>query len=204
MCEEWTYGKCVNELCPLRHMQINVCNHLSPYHFCLKQVIKFRMTPSLSMTTKSRASEKFLALTAFCEVFLVYGLHPDQISNVYICACKWYSSVYYNHGQALIMIYDLFLFTLKVQRNNIQCYWEKQPSGCQKPHCMFKHLKPRLSTGAMDGKVISVQGNGSPLRNIPALIVCQKHVKRFICLGKTSKERGLVVLGFLFLKQTEV
>ena len=63
---------------------------------------------------------------------------------------------------SLIMIYVLFLFTLKVQRNNIQCYWEKQPSGCQKPHCMFKHLKPRLSTGAVDGKVISVQGNESP------------------------------------------
>ena len=27
---------------------------------------------------------------------------------------------------------------------------------------MFKHLKPRYSTGAVDGKVISVQGNGSP------------------------------------------
>jgi len=53
MCEEWAHGKCVDESCSLRHMQINV------------------------------------------------------------------------------------------QRNNIQCYWEKQPSGCQKPHCMFRHNKSR-------------------------------------------------------------
>ncbi|XP_078586681.1 uncharacterized protein LOC144868381 isoform X2 [Branchiostoma floridae x Branchiostoma japonicum] len=28
-------------------------------------------------------------------------------------------------------------------RSNIQCYWETQPSGCLKPHCVFHHSKPR-------------------------------------------------------------
>lgn len=25
-------------------------------------------------------------------------------------------------------------------RNQIQCYWETKPSGCRKPHCVFKHV----------------------------------------------------------------
>lgn len=24
-------------------------------------------------------------------------------------------------------------------RNQIQCYWEQKPTGCRKPHCVFKH-----------------------------------------------------------------
>lgn len=30
-------------------------------------------------------------------------------------------------------------------RNQIQCYWENKPSGCRKPHCVFRHSK--RSTG---------------------------------------------------------
>ncbi|XP_031640298.1 zinc finger CCCH domain-containing protein 11B-like [Contarinia nasturtii] len=26
-------------------------------------------------------------------------------------------------------------------RSKIQCYWESKPSGCCKPHCVFKHIK---------------------------------------------------------------
>lgn len=26
-------------------------------------------------------------------------------------------------------------------RGKIQCYWESKPSGCCKPHCVFKHTK---------------------------------------------------------------
>lgn len=26
-------------------------------------------------------------------------------------------------------------------RSKIQCYWESKPSGCCKPHCVFKHTK---------------------------------------------------------------
>ena len=28
----------------------------------------------------------------------------------------------------------------------IQCYWEDQPSGCQKPHCPFRHKNPKITT----------------------------------------------------------
>ncbi|XP_046581680.1 zinc finger CCCH domain-containing protein 11A-like [Haliotis rubra] len=30
---------------------------------------------------------------------------------------------------------------IKVDRSNIPCYWESQPSGCTKAHCAFKHFK---------------------------------------------------------------
>lgn len=29
------------------------------------------------------------------------------------------------------------------QRGSIPCYWESQPTGCLRPHCPFKHSKPR-------------------------------------------------------------
>lgn len=28
-------------------------------------------------------------------------------------------------------------------RHEIPCYWENQPGGCRKPHCVFFHIKPR-------------------------------------------------------------
>ncbi|XP_067654913.1 zinc finger CCCH domain-containing protein 11A-like [Haliotis asinina] len=32
---------------------------------------------------------------------------------------------------------------IKVDRSNIPCYWESQPSGCTKAHCAFKHFKAK-------------------------------------------------------------
>lgn len=32
-------------------------------------------------------------------------------------------------------------------RKEIPCYWEKQPAGCQKPHCAFFHERPRYIEG---------------------------------------------------------
>ena len=32
---------------------------------------------------------------------------------------------------------------LDKKRNVIPCYWEKQPSGCKKPHCPFLHDSPK-------------------------------------------------------------
>ncbi|KAM9859686.1 zinc finger CCCH domain-containing protein 11A [Aulostomus maculatus] len=36
---------------------------------------------------------------------------------------------------------------IKKNRKVIQCYWENQPAGCQKPHCAFFHEKPRYIEG---------------------------------------------------------
>ncbi|XP_078670354.1 uncharacterized protein LOC144910781 isoform X3 [Branchiostoma floridae x Branchiostoma belcheri] len=36
-------------------------------------------------------------------------------------------------------------------RSNIQCYWETQPSGCLKPHCVFLHSKPRPKEAGFTG-----------------------------------------------------
>ena len=32
---------------------------------------------------------------------------------------------------------------LKKNRSLIPCFWESQPSGCQKPHCPFFHSNPK-------------------------------------------------------------
>ncbi|KAB5584220.1 hypothetical protein PHYPO_G00104870 [Pangasianodon hypophthalmus] len=32
---------------------------------------------------------------------------------------------------------------IKKNRREVQCYWEKQPGGCRKQDCTFKHQKPR-------------------------------------------------------------
>ncbi|KAJ8400204.1 hypothetical protein AAFF_G00398980 [Aldrovandia affinis] len=36
---------------------------------------------------------------------------------------------------------------IQKKRNEIACYWENQPAGCQKPHCAFHHEKPRMIDG---------------------------------------------------------
>ncbi|KAJ8360536.1 hypothetical protein SKAU_G00170610 [Synaphobranchus kaupii] len=36
---------------------------------------------------------------------------------------------------------------IQKKRNEIACYWENQPDGCQKPHCAFHHEKPRVIDG---------------------------------------------------------
>ncbi|XP_078139670.1 zinc finger CCCH domain-containing protein 11A isoform X1 [Centroberyx gerrardi] len=36
---------------------------------------------------------------------------------------------------------------IKKNRKEIPCYWEKQPAGCQKPHCAFYHEKSRYIDG---------------------------------------------------------
>ena len=43
-------------------------------------------------------------------------------------------------------------FTLQVNRSTIECYWESQPAGCQKPHCVFKHTKSKNSHPPESGK----------------------------------------------------
>jgi hypothetical protein len=31
----------------------------------------------------------------------------------------------------------------RINRSSIQCWFETQPTGCRKPHCVFLHKKPR-------------------------------------------------------------
>ncbi|KAL2090873.1 hypothetical protein ACEWY4_013136 [Coilia grayii] len=48
---------------------------------------------------------------------------------------------------------------IKKNRNVIPCYWEKQPSGCQKPHCAFHHEKPRFFS---QSKAVKKDGEEEP------------------------------------------
>lgn len=56
-------------------------------------------------------------------------------------------------------------------RSAIDCYWEKQPSGCQKAHCVFKHSKPRqtfIGVSAADSTVKDKVDDGKKVSEIAA------------------------------------
>ncbi|XP_030632083.1 zinc finger CCCH domain-containing protein 11A [Chanos chanos] len=53
---------------------------------------------------------------------------------------------------------------IKKNRKEIACYWEKQPGGCQKPHCAFYHEKPRFFDGVFvpPSRVVKKEGEEEP------------------------------------------
>ncbi|KAG5274675.1 hypothetical protein AALO_G00138910 [Alosa alosa] len=61
---------------------------------------------------------------------------------------------------------------IKKNRNVIPCYWENQPSGCQKPHCAFHHEKSRFIDGvfvpANIGSAVKKDGEEEPAQQEPA------------------------------------
>ncbi|XP_072048126.1 uncharacterized protein [Amphiura filiformis] len=63
-------------------------------------------------------------------------------------------------------------------RNVIDCFWESQPMGCLKPHCPFRHLKPRStdlegqsSTAPLNTGLTAVSSIDKPLPPAPPLPV---------------------------------
>lgn len=61
---------------------------------------------------------------------------------------------------------------IKIDRSQIPCYWESQPSGCTKPHCVFKHYLPRDDFGtissAKDSSKVAIKSNqSSPDKIVP-------------------------------------
>ncbi|XP_041367673.1 zinc finger CCCH domain-containing protein 11A-like [Gigantopelta aegis] len=58
---------------------------------------------------------------------------------------------------------------IAVDRRNIPCYWENQPTGCTKPNCIFKHFKakPETATVEADPPRNIVDANIAP--GIPAI-----------------------------------
>jgi len=65
---------------------------------------------------------------------------------------------------------------MKIQkpRSGTQCYWESQPGGCRKPHCVFQHRNPRPGTaGALPtaaGPVICQPGAPGGLILLPRIL----------------------------------
>lgn len=56
----------------------------------------------------------------------------------------------------------------RINRSSIQCWFETQPTGCRKPHCVFLHKKPRnLATDeeqvTTDGVILPVVTNANNL-----------------------------------------
>ncbi|KAG8184080.1 hypothetical protein JTE90_025390, partial [Oedothorax gibbosus] len=53
----------------------------------------------------------------------------------------------------------------KINRSAIACYWENQPGGCRKPHCVFYHQKQRSGISYDPGMILPV-ANGSSSPNL--------------------------------------
>nr|XP_033338205.1 zinc finger CCCH domain-containing protein 11A-like isoform X2 [Megalopta genalis] len=54
--------------------------------------------------------------------------------------------IYWQQGKCLDEHCNYRHMELKKNRKAIPCYWEKQPSGCRKPHCSFMHSNARMIT----------------------------------------------------------
>ncbi|XP_062402313.1 zinc finger CCCH domain-containing protein 11A [Sardina pilchardus] len=61
---------------------------------------------------------------------------------------------------------------IKKNRTVIPCYWENQPSGCQKPHCAFHHERSRFIDGvfvpANIAPAAKMDGEEEPAQQEPA------------------------------------
>ncbi|CAI9731679.1 zinc finger CCCH domain-containing protein 11A-like isoform X1 [Octopus vulgaris] len=62
----------------------------------------------------------------------IYRHCPEALGNEVICT-NWRKGNCYRNG-CMFRHMDI-----KIDRSCIPCYWESQPSGCTKQHCVFKH-----------------------------------------------------------------
>ena len=69
---------------------------------------------------------------------------------------------------------DASRLCLQKDRSQIECYWETQPGGCRKPHCVFKHSARSGAGGVQDAKpaagvcvCVCVAGDENLLKTFP-------------------------------------
>lgn len=43
----------------------------------------------------------------------------------------------------MLKLNKLLILYLQKPRSATPCYWEEQPGGCRKPHCVFQHKQPK-------------------------------------------------------------
>ena len=66
-------------------------------------------------------------------------------------------NVLFFHSHVTVVYLDIeYLFSFQKPRNNTPCFYENQSTGCQKPHCVFMHYKPRNQFGT----ITSAQNTG--------------------------------------------
>lgn len=64
-----------------------------------------------------------------------YRHEPSALGHERVCS-KW------AEGQCFQQNCPDRHMVIEKARNQIQCYWEQKPTGCRKPHCVFKHTNP--------------------------------------------------------------
>lgn len=55
-------------------------------------------------------------------------------------------------------------------RSATACFFETQPGGCQKPHCVFQHKLPRPTVAAAPNLVLQMPGPANNLILLPTLL----------------------------------
>jgi hypothetical protein len=55
-------------------------------------------------------------------------------------------------------------------RSATPCYWEDQPGGCRKPHCVFQHKMPKLPTTAATNNTAVIQLQPLLLHRTPGAV----------------------------------
>lgn len=74
-----------------------------------------------------------------------YRHEPAALGHEQVCA-NW------QLGQCFEATCPNRHMVIEKERNQIQCYWENKPTGCRKPHCVFKHTKPQNHTDVIDSE----------------------------------------------------
>lgn len=64
-------------------------------------------------------------------------------------------------------------------RSQIPCYWENQPTGCRKPHCVFLHSRPRAAIP----DVLGAQRAPGLILPVPAPVVAPEAAALVVAQG---------------------
>ncbi|GAB1601642.1 zinc finger CCCH domain-containing protein 11A-like [Argonauta hians] len=83
---------------------------------------------------------------------------PEALGNEVVCT-NWRNGSCFRSG-CMFRHMDI-----KIDRSSIPCYWESQPSGCTKTHCVFKHYLDKNEFGAALPKRVS-SDNKDTARNL--------------------------------------
>ncbi|KAK7098861.1 zinc finger CCCH domain-containing protein 11A-like isoform X2 [Littorina saxatilis] len=63
---------------------------------------------------------------------------------------------------------------IQVDRSQIPCFWENQPTGCVKPHCVFKHFKPKSGAPPTPATTESTPNTVAAVPPVPPAKIMQK------------------------------
>ncbi|XP_067010197.1 E3 ubiquitin-protein ligase rnf8 isoform X2 [Anabrus simplex] len=109
------------------------------------------------------------------------SLHIDQDCKFYYSSSCSKRECPFRHEPAALKCYVTCLYWRKgkchklhceyrhmeLKREEIPCYWESQPEGCQKDDCPFLHCQPQRVAKSRPGRFRSAQNTNSRAQSVP-------------------------------------